>query len=142
MSGSRLQASGFRGFTLTTNNRVALAAWAIAAAAGTVGVWWLSGYLESLVTLAETDRAGAIALFRSRALPALVGIVAIAVAAGAVLMRQGLQLVTIAAEAAASGVQARNPARTFGWMMAAVGFVMAAVPLAMLATVFWILRSA
>jgi hypothetical protein len=57
-------------------------------------------------------------------------------------MRQGLQLVNLAAEAATSGAQQRNPARTFGWMMAAVGFVMAAVPLGMLATVFWILRNA
>ena len=126
---------------MTGGNRIALAAWTIAAVAGTVGVWWLSRYLETLVALAETDRDGAIALFRSRALPALLVIVAIAVAAGAVLMRQGLQLVAAASQAVEPS-RDRGSARLLGWMMAVAGFVMAAVPLGMTVMVFWLLRGA
>jgi hypothetical protein len=126
---------------LTGGNRVTLAAWTIAAVAGTLGVWWLSRYLETLVALAETDRDGAIVLFRSRALPALLAIVGIAAAAGAILMRQGLQLVSDANRSTGRS-RDRGSARLLGWMLAVAGFVMAAVPLGMTAMVFWLLRGA
>jgi hypothetical protein len=112
--------------------RLALLLWVLAAVAGTVAVWWLSSYLESLTTLAETDRAAALALFRSRAMPALLVVVGVAVAAGAQLLRQGLQI--------ARGGE--RQARTLGNVMAAAGFVLAAVPLILISVVFWLLRQA
>ncbi|HET7220745.1 MAG TPA: hypothetical protein VFJ02_21980 [Vicinamibacterales bacterium] len=124
--------------------RAALIAWAAAAIAGTIAVVWLRGYLQDLVALAQTDRETALQLFRSRALPALIGVVAIAVAAGAVLMRQGLGLVNAApGDGGHDGGRGARPeagARTIGWMMAGAGFIVAAVPLALLSVVFWLLQ--
>jgi hypothetical protein len=110
--------------------RLALVGWTLAAVAGSVAVWWLSSYLETLTALAQTDRAAALTLFRSRAMPALLVVVGVAVAAGALLLRQGLQM-------------AREPeGRTLGNVIAVAGFVMAAVPLILISVVFWMLREA
>ena len=72
--------------------RLSLLFWTLAAVGGSVAVWWLSSYLETLTALAQTDRAAALALFRTRAMPALLVVVGVAVAAGAMLLRQGLQI--------------------------------------------------
>jgi hypothetical protein len=126
---------------MPTVTRATLVVWAAAGIAGTIAVVWLRGYLQGLVALAETDREGAMALFRSRALPALAGIVAIAVAAGVVLMRQGLGLVNAPPEDRSDdGGRPAPSSKTIGWMMACAGFVLAAVPLALLSIVFWALR--
>jgi hypothetical protein len=110
--------------------RLALAGWVVAAVAGSVAVWWLSSYLETLTALARTDRRAALELFRSRAMPALLLVVGVAVAAGALLLRQGLQM---AREA---------DGRTVGNAVAVAGFVMAAVPLILISVVFWMLGRA
>jgi hypothetical protein len=112
--------------------RLTLIAWIVAAVAGSVAVWWLSSYLDELTALAATDRPAALELFRTRALPALVVVVAVAVASGAVLLRQGLLL-------------ARAPetqGHLLGRLLAAAGFLLAAVPLALISVVFWLLRRA
>lgn len=111
--------------------RLALLFWILAAVVGSVAVWWLSSYLESLTSLAQTDRAAALALFRTRAMPALLLVVGVAVAAGAVLLRQGLQL-----------ARAEPEGRLLGKIMAAAGFLLAAVPLALISVVFWLLGRA
>jgi hypothetical protein len=112
--------------------RLALIVWVIGAVAGSAAVWWLSSYLETLTTLAATDRGAALELFRSRALPALVLVVAVAVVSGGVLLRQGLEL-------------ARAPERQghlLGRLMAAAGFLLAAIPLALISVVFYLLGRA
>lgn len=131
---------------MTSGTRASLIAWGAAALAGTIAVVWLRGYLQELIVLAETDRQASLALFRSRVLPALGGIVVIAVGAGAVLMRQGLGLVN-APPGDGGGERARGdgPAhgqKTIGWLMACVGFLVAAVPLALLSLVLWLLARA
>jgi hypothetical protein len=110
--------------------RIVLIAWLVAAVIGTVAVWWLSSYLEELSTLAATDRGAALELFRTRALPALLLVVAVAVASGAMLLRQGLQMARTS----------EGAARTVGNVLAAAGFVLAAVPLALISVVLWLLR--
>jgi hypothetical protein len=107
--------------------RLALAGWVLAAVAGSVAVWWLTSYLETLTALAQTDRRSALDLFRSRAMPALLVVVGVAVAAGTVLLRQGRRL---AREA---------EGRTLGNAVAVAGFVLAAVPLILISVVFWML---
>jgi hypothetical protein len=114
------------------SSRLALVAWAIAALGGTAAVWWLSTYLESLTALAQTDRGAALELFRTRAMPALLLVVGVAVAAGAVLLRQGLQM------ARAEG----REGRFLGNMIATAGFLLAAIPLALISVVFWVLARA
>jgi hypothetical protein len=111
--------------------RVVLVAWVTAAVAGSVGVWWLSSYLETLTALAETDRGAALALFRTRVIPALLGLVALAVAAGAFLLRQGLQI-----------ARGDPEGRLLGRIFAVAGFLVAAVPLVFISIVFWVLRRA
>ena len=120
------------------DSRKALIVWGIAAVIGTVAVWWLRSYLNDLATLAQTDRAAALELFRTRGLPALLVVVAIAVAAGATLMRQGLQMVNASRPEKRS--TSRPPAVVAGWMMASAGFVLAAVPLALASIVLWLIR--
>ncbi len=126
-------------------NRIALVLWLLAATAGTIAVWYLSSYLEELATLAQTDPDAALVQFRSRALPALVLVVAAAVAAGATLMRQGLQLVNRHRARGdtdgLSGNAESRSARTVGSFLAAAGFILAAVPLAFLSIVLWFLRA-
>ena len=126
------------------DNRRIFIVWTIAAAVGTVAVWWLRSYLNSLSELALTDRAAAMELFRTRGLPALLLVVGIAVASGAMLMRQGLQMVNAARDAAPTRDRSsgRPPAVAIGWMMASAGFALAAVPLALVAAVLWLLRRA
>lgn len=121
-----------------------LIAWAVAAALGTVAVWWLRSYLNDLAVLAQTDRAAALERFRTRGLPALLVVVGIAVAAGATLMRQGLQMVnsTRDDDQRRDRSTERPPAAVMGWMMASAGFVLAAVPLALTAVVLWLLTRA
>jgi hypothetical protein len=124
--------------------RGALIGWTLAAVVGTIGVWWLSSYMETLATLAETDRDAALALFRSRALPALFLVVGVAVAAGVFLARQGLQLVTLTKPAeddqsSPEEKRAKASARLMGWMLATAGVLMAMVPLTLLVVVFWLL---
>ena len=125
-------------------NRRTFIVWTIAAAVGTVAVWWLRSYLNSLSELALTDRAAALELFRTRGLPALLLVVAIAVASGAMLMRQGLHMVNAARDAAPPRDRANGRPSTvaIGWMMASAGFALAAVPLALVAAVLWLLRRA
>jgi hypothetical protein len=89
----------------------------------------LSTYLDTLTTLAETDRPAALELFRSKALPALIAVVAVAAGSGALLLRQGLQIM-------------RGPGRALGAVLAGAGFLMAAVPLVLISIVFWMLRQA
>ena len=114
------------------SSRLALVAWAVAALGGTAAVWWLSTYLETLTALAQTDRGAALELFRTRAMPALLLVVGVAVAAGAVLLRQGLQM---------ARADARE-GRFLGNMIATAGFLLAAIPLALISVVFWILARA
>ena len=112
--------------------RLALLVWVIGAIVGSVAVWWLTSYLDTLTTLATSDRSAALELFRTRALPALVVVVAVAVASGAMLLHQGLQL-------------SRAPERQghlLGRLMAVAGFLLAAIPLALISVVFWLLRRA
>jgi hypothetical protein len=118
--------------TNPTARRLAIVGWTLAALLGSVAVWWLSSYLEQLSQLAATDRDAALALFRTRAMPALLVVVGVAVAAGAVLLRQGLQL--------ARG--AERQARAVGNTIAVAGFVLAAVPLMLISVVFWLLARA
>jgi hypothetical protein len=112
------------------SSRLALIAWAIAAIAGTAAVWWLSSYLDGLAALAATDKAAALELFRTRAAPALLAVVLVAVAAGAVLLRQGLQIAR----------SDDGQGRLLGRILAAAGFLLAAVPLVLIIVVFWLLR--
>jgi hypothetical protein len=111
--------------------RLALIVWAIAAIVGSIAVWWLSSYLDSLTELARTDRAASLALFRSRVLPALMAVVLVAVICGGLLLRQGLEI-----------QRTNSAARLIGIFMAFAGFLMAAVPLVVLSIVLWMLRSA
>jgi hypothetical protein len=129
--------------------RVAIAAWIFAALIGTIAVLWLSSYLKTLAELAQTDREASLALFRTRVLPALALIVLIAVASGAVLLRQGLQIIRSAqfplddtALIHPTRKQAGSPARIIGAFFAVAGFLLAAVPLIMISIVLWMLRRA
>jgi hypothetical protein len=110
--------------------RLGMIAWTVAAIGGTIAVWWLSSYIDGLTTLAETDRSAALELFRTRALPALLAVVAVAVASGAVLLRQGLQIARTR----------ERGGRTVGNVVAAAGFMLAAVPLALISIVLYLLR--
>ena len=124
-------------------NRRVFVVWLIAAVIGTIAVWWLRSYLNDLTELARTDRAAALELFRTRGVPALLVVVAVAVASGAMLMRQGLQMVNAARAAHredSNGTSHRPPALMAGWVMASAGFVLAAVPLALASVVLWLVR--
>ena len=124
-------------------NRRAFIVWLIAAVIGTIAVFWLRSYLNDLTELARTDRAAALELFRTRGVPALLVVVAVAVASGAMLMRQGLQMVNAAREAHradSNRTSRRPPALMAGWVMASAGFILAAVPLALASVVLWLVR--
>jgi hypothetical protein len=130
-------------------SRIVLAVWAAAAIGGSVAVWWLTSYLDSLTELARTDRSQALEMFRTRVVPPLVVVVLMAVAAGSLLLRHGLQIVRageipIANPELREELHARGarPARTLGWVLAIAGFVVAAVPLVMISIVFWLLQRA
>ena len=125
-------------------SRRAFIVWSIAAVIGTVAVWWLRSYLNELSELARTDRATALELFRTRGVPALLVVVAVAVASGGMLMRQGLHMVNAARDDRPGGARRphRPPAVALGWMMASAGFLLAAVPLALASVVLWLVRRA
>ena len=108
--------------------RLALVVWGIAAVAGSVAVWWLSSYLESLTELARTDREASLALFRSRVLPALMASCSSRSSAAGMLLKQGLEI-----------QRTNSSARLIGAFMAFAGFLMAAVPLVVLSIVLWML---
>jgi hypothetical protein len=127
--------------------RLALTIWVILALAGSVVIWWLTSYLNDLTELARTDHAAAIALFKNRVLPAFVVTVLIGVAGGVLLMRQGLQVVRTREFPPAGMPMIRDTPRTHGrgavivgWLLSAIGFLLAAVPLAMLGIILWLLR--
>ena len=124
--------------------RIAIAAWALAAIGGTAAAWWLSSYLDTLTALASTDRVAAFELFRSRVLPALVVLVAIAVASGALLLRQGLHIVRRSQDEEGQGAVSEErtaiPSRLLGTVLAVAGFLLAALPLVFMSVVFWMLR--
>ena len=122
------------------SRRLALVVWVAGAGAGTIAVWYLSSYLETLTELGRTDRAAALVLFRSRVLPALIVVVLVAVVSGALLLRQGLQIYRTG-ELPASGASL-PAARAIGVVLAGTGFLLAAVPLAILSLVLWMLRNA
>jgi hypothetical protein len=129
--------------------RLALAVWAAGAVAGTIAVWYLSSYLDTLSELGRTDREAALALFRSRVLPALAVVVLVAVVSGALLLRQGLQIYRTGEFPPSGAALIRTTpkrtgpaARAIGAVLAATGFLLAAVPLAILSLVLWMLRNA
>jgi membrane-anchored glycerophosphoryl diester phosphodiesterase (GDPDase) len=124
------------------DKRTAFIIWIVVLVVGSALVWWLSAYLDRLTTMGQTDREGALALFKSRALPVLLAVVAIVVAAGVILLRQGLQMINAAREAADPSDPTRASMRRLGSVLAAAGFVMAAVPLVFISLVFWLLRRA
>jgi hypothetical protein len=124
-------------------NRRVFIVWLIAAVVGSIAVWWLRSYLDDLSELARTDRAAALELFRTRGVPALLAVVAVAVASGAMLMRQGLRMVNTARDAHREdsiATSRRPPALMAGWVMASAGFILAAVPLALASVVVWLVR--
>ncbi len=127
--------------------RLALSIFLIAAVAGALAIWWLTASLNDLTELARTDPDAAIALFKRRVLPAFILTVLVGVAGGLLLMRQGIRVVR-AGEFPPQGMftihdtprQRGAAAKAIGWVLAVTGFLLAAVPLAVLALMFWILR--
>jgi hypothetical protein len=129
--------------------RLAIIIWIVAAIVGTVAIGWLSTYIDELTALARTDREASLSLFRTRVMPALLVVVVVAVAAGAMLLRQGVQIVrTSRFPLEGSRIIRATPARTgsaaraLGILLAVAGFLLAAVPLMMISLVFWMLRQA
>jgi hypothetical protein len=122
-------------------------AWLVAATLGTVAVWWLSSYIESLTELGRTDREAAAALFKSRVLPALWIVALVSVAAGGLLARHGLQVLRTGrfppdgARVVRDTVQRTGgAARIAGMVLAVAGAVMAILPVGMVLLVMWALR--
>ena len=130
-----------------TNRRgLAVAVWLVLAAGGTVAVWRLSAYIESLTALARTDRAAAAALFRSRVLPAVGLIALISVIAGATLARQGLHALRSGRlpEDDGAGVDEADPERRgaglVGALFVTAGVLLALLPLALFVAMMWASR--
>jgi hypothetical protein len=127
--------------------RQALILFGILAVAGTVAVWWMSSYLDTLTTLAQTDREASLHLFRTRIVPALGIVVLVAVLSGAMLARQGVVIVRTGQFPPPDTVVIREtrphfggPARMIGTLLVVTGALMAIVPLLLLAFVLWSLR--
>jgi hypothetical protein len=127
--------------------RLALTIWVILALAGTAVIWWLMSYLNDLTELARTDHRAAIALFKSRVLPAFVITVLVGAVGGVLLIRQGLQVVRAREFPPRGMLMIRETPSTYGrgavavgWLLAGMGFLLAAVPLAMLAIILVLLR--
>ena len=127
--------------------RLASIIWLVAAAAGAAIIWWLTSSLNELTELARTDRDAAIALFKSRVLPAFILTVLVGVAGGVLLMRQGIHVLRAGEFPPPGLLTLRDTPRTrdrvataIGWLLAAAGFLLAAVPLLILAVILWILR--
>ena len=125
---------------------LAVAAWLILASAGTLAVWRLSAYVQSLTDLARTDRAAAAVLFRSRVLPAVGVIALISVVAGTMLARQGVVALRTArvAEDDGAGLDEADPeqrgARIVGTVLIGAGVLMALVPLALFGVMVRLIR--
>jgi hypothetical protein len=127
--------------------RLGVIVWLVAAIAGTASIWWLTSSLNELTELARTDRAAAVALFKSRVLPAFILTVLVGVAGGVLLMRQGIQVLR-AGEFPPPGMFALHDtprktgsgARTIGWLLASTGFLLAAIPLVILGVILWMLQ--
>ena len=127
--------------------RQALILFGVLAVAGTVAVWWMSSYLDTLTTLAQTDREASLHLFRTRIVPALAIVVLVAVLSGAMLARQGVAIVRTgefpppdSAEIHETRAHAGGPAKMIGTLLVVTGVLMAIVPLLLLAFVLWSLR--
>jgi hypothetical protein len=127
--------------------RQALILFAVLAVAGTVAVWWMSSYLDTLTTLAQTDREASLRLFRTRIVPALAVVVLVAVVSGAMLARQGVVIIRTGrfpppetAVIRPTQPQAGGAARMIGTLLVGTGALMAIVPLLLLAFVLWSLR--
>lgn len=116
--------------THDSRRRAALALWLVGAVGGSIAVWWLTSYLETLTALARTDREAALALFRSRVLPALAVVVFVGVVAGLVVMRHGLLMYR------------ESRGRAVGALLATAGFIVAVVPLGFLILTLWLLSRA
>jgi hypothetical protein len=127
--------------------RLAVIAWIVAAALGTVAVWWLSTYIESLTALGRTDREAAAALFKSRVLPALWVVSLISVVAGGVLARHGLQVLRSGRFPLDGPRVARDTprrtggaARVIGILLTTAGVLMSILPVAIVLLMMWALR--
>jgi len=125
---------------------LAVAGWLVLAAAGTVGVWRLAAYVESLTALAQTDRAAAATLFKSRALPAVGAIALISAIAGVMLARHGLVALRAGRlpQDDGAGVDEEEPerrsARLVGTLFVTSGILTALLPLTVLALMLWAVR--
>ena len=125
---------------------LAIALWFATASAGTVAVWRLSAYIESLTALGRTDRGAAMSLFRSRVLPAVGAIALLSVIAGTVLARQGVVALRSGRlpQDDGAGVDEEDPARRgarlVGVLFITAGVLMALLPLALFAVMAWSLR--
>ena len=127
--------------------RQALLVFAVLAVAGTVAVWWMSSYLDTLTTLAQTDREASLHLFLTRVVPALAVVVLVAVLSGAMLARQGVVIIRTGqfpppdtAVIDPTRQQSGGPARMIGTLLMVTGALMAIVPLLLLGFVLWSLR--
>jgi hypothetical protein len=125
--------------------RIALLVCGIVAVAGTFGIWQLKSYLDTLTILARTDPAASIALFRTRVLPALIAVALAALVAGGLLVRHGMRLMrgqTVLGERglAATWSDGSGTPRALGMFFTVIGVFTAAVPLALVAVVLWMLR--
>ncbi len=127
--------------------RLAVMVWLVGATVGTIAVWWLSSYIESLTELGRTDRAAAAALFKSRVLPALWVVALVSLVAGGVLARHGL-LVLRAGRFPPGGTpvirdttqRTGGAARAAGILLTTAGVLMALLPVAMVLLMMWAMR--
>ena len=127
--------------------RAALVVFLVAATSGAFAIYWLTASLNDLTELGRSDPDAALALFKSRVLPAFIVTVLVGVAGGLLLMRQGIRVLR-AGEFPPPGMwtlqdtprQRGRVATTIGWLLSATGFLLAAVPLGVLALVLWLLR--
>jgi hypothetical protein len=109
------------------SRRAAIIIIVLALVLGAPIMWWFSNLTDEIKTLAETDRDAAIALFRARMVPLLVGLVVIGMALGAVLVRQGARL------------KQERTTRLAGGFLIATGVLSAAIPVTLLAFTMWAL---
>ena len=126
--------------------RLAVILWIVLATLGTAAVWWLSSYIDSLTVLGRTDRDAAAALFKSRVLPALWAVALVSIVAGAVLARQGQQVLRAgrfpfdgARVVHDTSRQTAGSARIIGIVLMTAGLLMALLPLGVAGLVTWAL---
>jgi hypothetical protein len=127
--------------------RLAVIVWLVGATVGTIAVWWLSSYIESLTELGRTDRAAAAALFKSRVLPALWVVALVSLGAGGVLARHGL-LVLRSGRFPSDGTRVirdttqrtGGAARAAGILLTTAGALMALLPIALVLLMMWATR--